>query len=70
MQYLLTTIANDISLYISAKSTNLSLDPDTMYKSIEVKSGNFGQQVNSDIRLQTVKIQMRPSHQDFHCLLS
>ena len=24
-----------------------------------VKSGNFGQRVNSDIRLQTVKIQMR-----------
>ena len=25
-----------------------------------VKSGNFGHQVNSDIRLQTVEIQMRP----------
>ena len=24
-----------------------------------IKSGNFGHQVNSDIRLQTVKIQMR-----------
>ena len=42
-----------------------------------VKSGNFGQRVNSDIRLQTVKIQMRrliksrePSHLDFHCLLN
>ena len=39
-----------------------------------VKSGNFGHQVNSDMRLQTVKIQMRrlpyePSHHDFHCLL-
>ena len=30
-----------------------------------VKSGNFGQRVNSDIRLQT-----EPSYQDFHCLLS
>ena len=36
-----------------------------------VKLGNFGHQVNSDIPLQTVEIQMRrPSHQDFHCLLT
>ena len=36
-----------------------------------VKSGNFGHQVNSDIHLQTVEIQIRrPSHKDFHCLLS
>ena len=40
-------------------------------KSSRVKSGNFGQRVNSDIRLKTVTIQMRQSfHQDFHCLLS
>ena len=36
-----------------------------------VKPGNFGHQVNSDIHLQTDEIQMRrPSHKDFHCLLS
>ena len=37
----------------------------------KVKSANFGHQINSDIHLQTVEILMRrPSHQDFHCLLS
>ena len=36
-----------------------------------VKSGNFRHRVNSDIHMQTVEILMRrPSHQDFHCLLS
>ena len=30
-----------------------------MKKNIRVKSGNFRQRVNSDIHLQTVKIQMR-----------
>ena len=37
---------------------------------VRVKSGHFGHQVNSDIRLLTVEIQMKtalnePSHQDF-----
>ena len=35
-----------------------------------VKSGKFGHQVNSDTHLQTVEIQMKPSHQDFHCFHS
>ena len=49
---------------------------------LNVKSGDFGHQVNSDIHLQTVEIQMRrllmslltalnePSHQDHHYFLS
>ena len=43
-------------------------------KVARVKAGNCGQQVNSDIHLQTVQIQKdgfnEPSHQDFHCFLS
>ena len=36
-----------------------------------VKSSNFGHQVNSDIRLQTVEIQMRrPSHVFTVCLVT
>ena len=42
---------------------------------VRVKSGHFGHQVNSGIRLQTVKIQTRRhlmsrAHQNFHCLPS
>ena len=44
---------------MSSKKTKIKIGQKKVWKIVRVKSGNFGQRVNSDIHLQTVKIQMR-----------